>query len=123
MGLNRQTLALPEAGNAFGAGDFTLDMNINWTPDELEFLSYRSAVVLASRAAGLEPPLDTVWVDLRDKEGFVQSVQRIQNMGFQGKLCIHPDQVPVVNSAFTPNSEYRGARAGRSCENRKGPRA
>lgn len=90
---------------SFGAGDFTLDMNINWTTDELEFLPYRSALVLASRVAGLEPPLDTVWVDLRNKEGFVQSIQRIKDMGFQGKLCIHPDQVPVVNSAFTPSPE------------------
>ena len=86
---------------SFGAGDFTLDMNISWIPDELEFLPYRSAVVLASRAAGLEPPFDTVWIDLRNKEGFIQSIQRIKNMGFQGKLCIHPDQV---------------ARPGGSCE-------
>jgi citrate lyase subunit beta / citryl-CoA lyase len=90
---------------SFGAGDFTLDMNISWMPDELEFLPYRSAIALASRAAGLEPPLDTVWIDLRNREGFVQSVQRIKNMGFQGKLCIHPDQVALVNDAFTPSPE------------------
>jgi citrate lyase subunit beta / citryl-CoA lyase len=90
---------------AFGAGDFTLDMNLAWSADELEFLPYRSAFVLASRAAGLEPPLDTVWVDLRNTEGFARSVQRIKNMGFQGKLCIHPDQVAVINDTFTPSAE------------------
>jgi len=102
--------AIAEAGTrvrrlAFGAGDFTLDMNIAWSADEAELHSYRSAVVLASRAAGLEPPIDTVWVDLRNKEGFVQSVQRVKDMGFQGKLCIHPDQVPIVSQIFTPSAE------------------
>lgn len=90
---------------AFGAGDFTLDMNITWTVDEAEFLHYRSAVVLASRAAGLESPVDTVWVDLRNTDGFARSVARVRSMGFQGKLCIHPDQVSVVNAAFTPSPE------------------
>jgi len=102
--------AIAEAGTrvrrlAFGAGDFTLDMNIAWNANEAELGSYRSAIVLASRAAGLEPPIDTVWVDLRNKEGFVQSVRRIKDMGFQGKLCIHPDQVPIVNQIFTPSDE------------------
>lgn len=89
----------------FGAGDFTLDMDIAWTREEAEFQPYRSALVLASRAARLEPPLDTVWVDLRDPEGFSRSVAAVRAMGFQGKLCIHPDQVPVVNAMFAPSDE------------------
>lgn len=90
---------------AFGAGDYTFDMDIAWSRDELEFLPARSALALASRAAGLEPPIDTVWVDLRDKEGFSASAKRVRGLGFQGKLCIHPDQVPVVNAAFAPTEE------------------
>ncbi|MHB1124507.1 MAG: HpcH/HpaI aldolase/citrate lyase family protein [Ramlibacter sp.] len=87
---------------AFGAGDFTLDVGITWSRDETELLPYRSAFVVESRAAGLEPPLDTVWVSLNDPEGFQRSVQRAKDLGFQGKLCIHPDQVPVVNDCFRP---------------------
>lgn len=87
---------------SFGAGDFTLDMGLTWTRAETELLPYRSHCVLASRAAGIEPPLDTVWVDLRDGEGFAASVAHVKGLGFQGKLCIHPDQVPVVNTAFAP---------------------
>lgn len=87
---------------AFGAGDFTLDLGLAWTRDETELLPYRSAVVLASRAAGLEPPVDTVWIDLRDQEGFRMSAHRARGLGFQGKLCIHPDQVGPTNEAFTP---------------------
>ena len=87
---------------SFGAGDFTLDMNIDWSRNEDELLPYRSAVVLASRAAGIEPPLDTVWVDIKDMEGFRASVQTIKRLGFQGKMCIYPDQVPVVNEILAP---------------------
>jgi citrate lyase subunit beta/citryl-CoA lyase len=89
---------------AFGAGDFTLDLNLTWTREEVELLPHRSAVVLASRSAGLEPPIDTVWVNLRDGEGLARSTERARGLGFQGKMCIHPDQVPVVNGVFTPDA-------------------
>ncbi|WP_207482171.1 HpcH/HpaI aldolase/citrate lyase family protein [Arenibaculum pallidiluteum] len=88
---------------AFGAGDFTLDMGLTWTREETELLPYRSAVVLASRAAGLEPPIDTVYIDLRDPDGFRVSARRARELGFQGKLCIYPDQVGPANDAFTPS--------------------
>lgn len=90
---------------AFGAGDFSLDMNLQWTTDELELLPYRNEIVMLSRWAGLEPPIDTVWINLQDTEGFAQSAHRAKQLGFQGKLCIYPDQVPVVNEAFTPSEK------------------
>lgn len=90
---------------AFGAGDFTLDVGIKWSSDELELLPYRTAFVVESRAAGIEAPIDTVWVDLRDADGFQRSARRCGDLGFQGKLCIHPDQVLVVNERFTPGDE------------------
>jgi citrate lyase subunit beta / citryl-CoA lyase len=90
---------------AFGAADYSFDTGITWTRDELEFLPARSAIALASRAADLEPPIDTVWVDLKDTDGFAESAARVRRLGFQGKLCIHPDQIPVVNAAFTPSDE------------------
>jgi citrate lyase subunit beta/citryl-CoA lyase len=90
---------------AFGAGDYTLDLGINWTRDETELYAVRSAVVVASRAAGIEPPLDTVWADLRDAEGFAASAARAAALGFQGKMCIHPDQIAVANAAFSPTAE------------------
>jgi citrate lyase subunit beta / citryl-CoA lyase len=88
---------------AFGAGDFTLDMGMVWTRSEAELLPHRAVCVLESRAAGLEPPLDTVWADLRDAEGFVASAKQAAALGFQGKMCIHPDQIAGANAAFTPD--------------------
>ena len=88
---------------AFGAGDYTLDLGMVWSRDELELLPARSAVVMASRAAGIEAPLDTVWADLRDAEGFERSAAHAAALGFQGKMCIHPDQIAGTNAAFSPS--------------------
>jgi citrate lyase subunit beta/citryl-CoA lyase len=88
---------------AFGAGDYTLDMGMVWSRDEQELLPARIAVVTASRAAGIAPPLDTVWADLRDTDGFARSAARAAALGFQGKMCIHPDQIAVTNAAFSPD--------------------
>jgi len=89
---------------AFGAGDFTLDMSMVWSRSEAELLPYRSECVLASRAANIEPPIDTVWVDLNDLEGFKNAARNIKALGFQGKMCIHPNQVPVVNEILSPSA-------------------
>ena len=88
---------------SFGAGDFTRDMNLVWTGPEQELAYARSRIVLASRAAGIEPPIDSVFIDLKDREHLELSTQKALEFGFQGKLCIHPDQVNLVNDVFTPD--------------------
>ena len=89
----------------FGAADFTNDAGMTWTAGEEELLPLRVNLVVASRAAGIEPPVDTVWVDLKDAAGLRASVERSRQLGFQGRMCIHPDQVSVVNEVFTPSAE------------------
>jgi citrate lyase subunit beta / citryl-CoA lyase len=89
---------------AFGAGDFTLDANMIWSRAESELAYARARVVTASRAAGIEAPLDTVWVDLQDEAGLEASTRLAQGFGFQGKMCIHPNQIAVVNRVFTPTN-------------------
>ena len=88
---------------AFGAGDFTNDVGMTWTLDEAELGEMRARLIIASRAAGLEAPIDTVWIHLKEMEWFRRSVERSARMGFQGLLCIHPDQVPITNDLFTPS--------------------
>lgn len=88
---------------AFGAGDYTLDVNMTWSRNETELAHARTAIVTASRASGIDAPLDTVWVDLNDPEGFEASVRTAMAYGFQGKMCIHPNQLAVVNRVFTPS--------------------
>src|ERR1700692_2524429 len=90
---------------AFGAGDFTLDVNMIWSRNETELSYARARIVTASRAAGIEAPLDTVWVDLQDQDGLDASARTALGFGFQGKMCIHPNQIAVVNRVFTPSAE------------------
>jgi citrate lyase subunit beta/citryl-CoA lyase len=88
---------------AFGAGDFTLDVDMIWSRDEAELAHARARIAIASRACGIEAPLDTVWVDLADEAGLEASARGALAFGFQGKMCIHPNQIAVVNRVFTPS--------------------
>ena len=90
---------------AFGAGDYTLDVGMRWTFDERELDHARTAIVVESRAAGLEPPVDTVWIHLGEHEALRRSTELARDLGFQGKLCIHPEQLVPVNEVFTPTGE------------------
>jgi citrate lyase subunit beta/citryl-CoA lyase len=90
---------------AFGAADFSLDAGLSPSHEEPELAAARDRVVLASRAAGFEAPLDSPWFHLRDAEGFRRALERSRRGGFQGRLCVHPDQVPLANAAFTPGAD------------------
>lgn len=90
---------------SFGAGDYTRDLGMEWTAAEDELDPARAEIVLASRLAGLEPPVDTVFARLSEPEAFRASCSRVRRMGFQGKLLIHPDQVAPANAAFSPAPE------------------
>jgi citrate lyase subunit beta / citryl-CoA lyase len=50
-------------------------------------------------------PLDTVYVNFRDSAGLERECSEAARDGFTGKLAIHPDQVPVINAAFTPSKQ------------------
>ena len=89
----------------FGAGDFTRDAGMDWSRDEAELTYARARLVVISRAAGIGPPMDSVWIRLRDDEGLANSVAQAKRMGFQGKCCIHPSQVGIVNRGFSYVSE------------------
>jgi len=90
---------------SFGGGDYTRDLNLQWTFEEEEIAAVRAEVVLASRLAGIEPPLDTVFIHIKEHEHFANSARKGREFGFQGKLCIHPDQVDATNAAYTPSDE------------------
>ena len=85
-------------------GDFTLDLGLDWSRDEGELMSYRLAIVLASKAAGIHAPIDAAWVQVGDAEGMRSSARRSVDHGFQGKLCIHPSQVEIVHDAYRPDA-------------------
>lgn len=83
----------------FGSIDFQLDMEMNGGYQEL--LSFRNEIVLASKLAAIDAPIDGVTVDFKDEALVNQESLAAKNLGFAGKLCIHPNQVDIVNQAFS----------------------
>ncbi len=91
---------------AFGAADFALDMGIDLTKTGEELSYPRARIAVACRAAGVEPPLDTPFmIDLKDLNALKADAQRACRLGFQGKLCIHLNQVEICNRIFSPAKE------------------
>ena len=88
-----------------GAVDLGLALGLEPREDGLELLFARSSVVVDSAAAGLRGPIDRVWTRLGDTAGLRHDCALARSLGFRGKACIHPEQVPVVNDAFSPSSE------------------
>jgi citrate lyase subunit beta/citryl-CoA lyase len=87
-----------------GLEDYTADLGAQRTLEGRESLWARQVVVNAARAAGVTP-IDTVFSDLSDMEGLRLSILEAKALGFEGKGCIHPRQVPVVHEAFAPSAE------------------
>jgi citrate lyase subunit beta / citryl-CoA lyase len=87
----------------FGSIDFQLDLGM--IAEEEELLYFRSQIVLESRLAGIEPPVDGVTTDFNSPERVRVDTLRAKRLGFSGKMCIHPKQVPIVNACFTPSVE------------------
>ena len=90
---------------AFGGVDYARDLELRPSLDEPELADARARVVLASRGAGLEPPVDSPWLHFKDAGGFARALERSRRHGFQGRICIHPEQVAVVNAAYSPSAE------------------
>jgi citrate lyase subunit beta / citryl-CoA lyase len=97
---------------AFGAADYGHELGLTVGIEETELADARARVVLASRAAGLEGPIDSPWFHFKEAEGFARALERSRRGGFQGRLCVHPDQIAPVNAAYLP-SEKELARAER----------
>jgi citrate lyase subunit beta/citryl-CoA lyase len=87
----------------FGGVDYSLDLDLDVGADEAELAYARAALTNASRAAGIEAPVDTPCLQFRDAKAILDSAHSARRFGFQGKLCIHPSQVGVCNQVFTPS--------------------
>ena len=90
---------------AFGAADYAHELGLAPTLDEPELADARARVVLASRAAGLENPIDSPWFHFKEPEAFERALERSRRGGFQGRLCVHPDQLAAVNRAYLPSDD------------------
>jgi crotonobetainyl-CoA:carnitine CoA-transferase CaiB-like acyl-CoA transferase/citrate lyase beta subunit len=92
----------------FGAGDFSLDLGLEWpAPHGLSptIVNAKSAIVIASRKAGLEPPHDGVHGNYRDLVALRAEAEQARALGFVGKHAIHPAQIAVIREVFQPDED------------------
>ncbi|GAB2895641.1 HpcH/HpaI aldolase/citrate lyase family protein [Paralcaligenes ginsengisoli] len=76
---------------------------------EFTYQLARSLCLLGAHAAGV-PAIDTIWGNFKDAKGLHNDATLARKAGFAGKIAIHPDQVPIINEAFTPDeAELRHA--------------
>jgi len=86
------------------AEDLTASMKAQRTKKGLEIFYARNAILLACRAAGIDA-IDVVFSDINDEEGLREDTALARNLGFDGKTVVHPRQIDVVNSFFTPSKK------------------
>jgi citrate lyase subunit beta / citryl-CoA lyase len=90
---------------SFGRFDLSADLGIDPDAGSPALATARAAIVLASAAAGLQPPLDSPWLKIHDLQGLRAAAQRARNDGFGGMLIIHPSHVETVNQVFSPTAD------------------
>ena len=100
---------VPLAAMSWGAEDLSAALGALSKYDSDGTLSFtykmaRSLCLAGAVAAGIQP-VDGVFADFRDPEGLRSEAEAAAREGFTGKLAIHPDQVPVINSAFSPSRD------------------
>ena len=88
----------------FGAEDYAASVGAKRTKESTEVLYARQVVVTACAANDLQA-IDMVFIDFRDDEGLRLEAEQGAGFGFSGKQIIHPNQVAVVQEAYTPSAE------------------
>lgn len=105
LGLERvDELARHPAVVGIGLGEADLQADLGVTSPE-GLLYARSRCVVAARAAGLAPPVQSVFTNVRDTAGLRASCLEGRGLGFFGRSAIHPEQVAVINEVFTPTGD------------------
>lgn len=95
-------------GLIFAAEDFALDLSLTRSPSLTEMLFARSSIVTAARAHGIPSAIDLVCTAYKGEQGLKALEEEClggKGLGFNGKQCIHPSQVEVVQKAYSPGEE------------------
>jgi citrate lyase subunit beta/citryl-CoA lyase len=88
-----------------GIGGVDLQRDLHTGGGNLATLYARSHLVVVSRAAGLPPPIDSVYPHINDDTGLRDEAQFARQLGYFGKNAIHPRQIPILHDVFTPSEE------------------
>ncbi len=88
----------------FGAVDYTKDMRVTLTSEGVEQLYARYHTAVAARAAGCIA-IDCPFVAFKDVEAFDKSTREGRQMGYEGRMLIHPSQIEPSHIIYTPSAE------------------
>jgi citrate lyase subunit beta/citryl-CoA lyase len=91
-------------GGARG-GDLMTDLGADWLNDGSALLYARQRVLLAARAAGCAIPLDGVFADLHDREGYQRDTRLSRSLGYRGRTVVHPSQIEPANRVYAPSPD------------------
>src|SRR6266540_1610836 len=84
-------------------GDLNTDLGCAWSIDGPEMMHARSHALLAARAARFDTPLDGVFANVRDAEGFERDTALSRRLGYRGRKLIHPSQIEPCNRLYRPS--------------------
>ena len=101
--LAAQEIAAAPGVRHLAMGGVDLQRDLNTTGGNAQTLYVRSHLVICSRAAGIEPPIDSVFPRLSDDAELRSQAEFARSLGFFGKSAIHPRQLPVLHDVFTPS--------------------
>lgn len=105
MNLNQIASATKKlAGLMLGGEDLIAELGARPSLSRKELAYARGALIMAAAAYGLQA-IDTVYTSWRDVSGLKEEAQVAADIGFTGKLAIHPAQLPPIHEAFAPTAE------------------
>src|SRR6185295_3762043 len=84
-------------------GDLNTDLGCTWSSDGPEMMTARGLALIAARAARFDSPLDGVFADVRDPEGFERDTALSRRLGYRGRKLIHPSQIEPCNRLYAPS--------------------
>jgi citrate lyase subunit beta / citryl-CoA lyase len=85
-------------------GDLNTDLGCVWSIDGPEMMHARCHALLAARAARFDTPLDGVFANVRDPEGFERDTALSRRLGYRGRKLIHPSQIEPCNRLYRPSN-------------------
>ncbi len=89
----------------FGNADFSLDMGLPEADPSTGVLLHARCRLAIAAAAAKVTPIDGVCLAVKDAAAFLEEGNLALRLGFEGKLCIHPEQAEIANSIFTPTAD------------------
>lgn len=88
----------------FGAEDFAADIGANRTSEGMEILYAREKIVVSAAATGVDA-IDTVFTNLDSHDDLQKDAELARQLGYDGKLAIHPTQLSIINDVFSPSEQ------------------